>query len=181
MKTSNLIRTQFGLGLILLGCPSGAIGVSTNFQSVVLADAPMLYYQFNEAVGAATNRGSLGPAFNATYFGTPQRAVATADGDSGVQFDGQDDYLESASVAPASLTNNPTFTAEAVFFVPLNGSAALWAPFLHWGVSAESPTMKSVYFSFSNYDANRLFAGFYNGGLRTQQPITLGQWHHLEP
>jgi hypothetical protein len=169
LKAPNLIRTQLGISMILLGCPAGAIAASTNFQSVVLADAPVLYYQFNESQGAATNHGSLGAAFDATYFGTPQRAVATATGGAGVQFDGEGDYLESASVAPVSLSGNPTFTAGAVFFVPTTGSAALWAPFLHWGVSVGTqPTMKSVYFSFSNYDANRLFAGFYNSGLRTK-------------
>ena len=182
MKTPNLIRTQLGIGMILLGCPAGAIAASTNFQSVVLADAPVLYYQFNESQGAATNHGSLGAAFDATYFGSPQRAVPMATGDAGVQFDGEGDYLESASVAPVSLSGNPTFTAEAVFFVPTTGSAALRTPFLHWGVSVGTQpekTMKSVYFSFSNYDANRLFAGFYNGGLRTKQPVALGQWHHI--
>jgi peptidase E len=66
MKTPNLIRTQLGIGMILLGCPAGAIAASTNFQSVVLADAPVLYYQFNESQGAATNHGSLGAAFDAT-------------------------------------------------------------------------------------------------------------------
>lgn len=179
MKMSTLIGTRFGFGLMLLCCPAGAFAASTNFQSVVLADAPVLYYQFNEPLGQATNYGSLGAAFNATYFGAPQRAVATAGGDTGVQFNGANDYLESASIAPPFLTNNPTFTAEAVFFVPTNGSANLWAPFLHWGESTGTPTMKSVYFSFSNNDANRLFAGFYNGGLRTAQPVPLGHWHHL--
>src|SRR5664279_1635060 len=170
MKTPNLIRTQLGISMIFLGCPAGAVAASTNFQSVVLADAPVLYYQFNESQGTATNHGSLGAAFNASYIGTPQRAVPTATGDTGVKFDGEDDYLESASVAPVSLSGNPSFTAEAVFFVPTTGSAALWAQFLHWGVSAGTQaekTMQSVCFSFSNYDANRLFAGFYNGGLRS--------------
>jgi hypothetical protein len=170
------------IGTIFLGGAAGVFASSTNFQSVVLADAPVLYYQFNESAGAATNYGSLGAAFNATYFGTPNRAVPTATGDTGVRFAGEGDYLESASVAPGSLSGNPSFTAEAVFFVPTNGSAALWAPFLHWGVSEGTQpqkTMTSVYFSFSNYDANRLFAGFYNGGLRTKQPVVLGQWHHI--
>jgi len=167
-----------GIGIILLGGAAGALAASTNFQSAVLADLPVLYYQFNESQGAATNHGSLGAGFNATYFGTPQRAVPTATGDTGVQFDSQEDYLESASVAPGSLSGNPSFTVEAVYFVPTNGTATLWAPFLHWGDSPQK-TMTSVYFSFSNSDATRLFAGFYNGGLRTSQPVALGQWHHV--
>jgi len=175
-------RTQtlaFWSGVALLGSATMAQGVSTNFQAEVLADAPILYYQFHEVAGAATNHGSLGPAFDATYFGTPQHGAATSAGDAGVRFDSADDYLESASIAPSLLSGNPTFTAEAIFFIPANGTAALWPPFLHWGVSAAAPTMKSVYFSFSRNDPTRIFAGFYNGGLRTVNPVPRGQWHHV--
>ncbi len=157
-------------------------GVTTNYHAAVAADAPLLAYRFNESSGNAINYGSLGHGFDATYFGTPSRGAATAAGDSGVAFDSPDDYLESAGSAPAALLGNPTFTVEAVFFVPASGGAALWAPFLHWGPSSGPPsanTMLSVYFSFSNNDANRLYAGFYNGGLRTADPVPLGQWRHL--
>lgn len=159
-----------------------APGVSLEFQTVVLADAPTLYYHFNEVTGAATNRGSFGAAFDATYFGAPQRGAATSVGDAGVLFHGPNDFLESQNSAPASLSGNPTFTAEAVYFLPANGTAALWAPFLHWGESLgtlSDKTMKSVYFSFSNNDPTRIFAGFYNGGLRTVNPVPRGQWHHV--
>lgn len=182
MKTSILAQRLLATGLFLFGHLRDVSGVPAQFQSAVLADSPVIYYQFNELQGVATNRGSFGSTFNATYLGTPQRAVATATGDTGVQFDSADDYLESLSVAPASLSGNPTFTAEAVFFVPAAGGAELWAPFLHWGVSAGSQaekTMKSVYFSFSQNDATRVFAGFYNGGLRTVGPVPRGQWHHV--
>ena len=163
------------LGRILAAAPP-------EFQAAVLADAPVLYYQFNESAGAAVNHGSLGTGFNAQYLGTPQRAVATGSGDTGVSFDAEEDYIESAGVAPDELLGNPIFTAEALVFVPANGFATLWAPFLHWGPSVGSSadkTMKSVYFSFSNNNVDRLFAGFYNGGLRTSSPVPLGQWHHI--
>lgn len=182
MQTPNWVPPMLGIGLIFFGWVADTGAVSPNFQTVVLADAPVVYYQFNEAQGAATNHGSFGPAFNATYFGTPRRAVGTATGDAGVQFDSPDDYLESVNIAPASLSGNPSFTAEAVFFLPTTGGAELWAPFLHWGVSAGSQaekTMKSVYFSFSNNDPMRIFAGFYNGGLRTVTAVPRGEWHHL--
>jgi hypothetical protein len=131
----------------------------------------------NEAAGNALNHGSLGSAFDATYQGTPVRAAPTSGGDTGVAFDTADDYLESSSTAPASLTGNPTFTAEALVFVPSSGgSATLWAPFLHWGTGG---TGKEVYFSFSNNDDTRYYAGFYNGGLRTTNAQTLGAWHHF--
>lgn len=158
------------------------LGAPPEFQAAVLADGPALYYQFNESAGVAVNHGSLGAGFNADYLGTPDRAAATGAGDTGVSFNGPDDFLESAGVAPASLAGNPTFSAEALVFVPSGGGAALWAPFLHWGPSVGSQaekTMKSVYFSFSNNNADRLFAGFYNGGLRTAAPVALGQWLHV--
>ncbi len=155
-------------------------GASPEYQAVVSNDAPVLYYQFNELTGVAVNYGSLGTAYDATYLGTPLRGLVTASGDAGVCFDSAEDYLESTSVAPASLSGNPTFSAEAVFFVPTTGSATLWAPFLHWGVSMGlDPTMRSVYFSFSRHDADEAFAGFYNGGLQTVDPVALGQWHHV--
>jgi hypothetical protein len=93
------------------------------------------------------------------------------------------DYLESLSVVPAGLTGNPTFSAEALFFVPTTGTCGLWAPFLHWGPSpsgGSGPTAQSVYFSFSNNDPTAAFAGFYNGGLKSAtQSMPLGRWHHF--
>jgi hypothetical protein len=150
------------------------------FQAQVLADAPLLYYQLNESSGPAINYGSLGSSFDGAYNGTIARGVGTLGGDAGVGFDGSDDFIESATAAPVGLTGNPTFTAETVVFVPLTGGAALWAPFLHWGAPS---TSLSVYFSFSNNDADEVYAGFYNGGLQTpggaQTVLPLGTWHHV--
>jgi len=157
-----------------------ALAASPAFQAAVADSAPILYYKLNETSGAAVNYGSLGAAFDAAYLGTPIRALGTASGDRGVRFDSADDYLESASVAPAGLDGNPTFTAEALVFVLAGGGAALWAPLLHWGTSDPGDqTMRSVYFSFSNNDASEIYAGFYNGGLQTVDPVPLGQWHHV--
>jgi hypothetical protein len=166
----------------LLILASSGKAASLEFQAEVAGDNPVLYYQFNEVTGVAINHGSLGVVYNADYFGAPQRGVATGAGDAGVKFGTAEDYLESDAVAPASLAGNPTFTAEAIFFVPNDAGASLWAPFLHWGVSTGSndqKTMKSVYFSFSNNDATEVFAGFYNGGLQTVEPVVRDQWHHV--
>lgn len=149
------------------------------FHDAVMTDGPVLYYQLNEATGPALNYGSLGPDFDATYFGNPLRAAATSSGDSGVSFTGIDDYLESATIAPVSLAGNPTFTAEAVVWVPVSGSVANYAPFLHWGDSTVNPTMKSVFFGFHFTDPTVFYAGFHNGGLQTVDPVALGDWYHV--
>jgi len=178
---STLVLSQLGWLLLASSCIAvQARAASPEFQAAVADSAPVLYYQLNEASGTAINYGSLGAAYDATYLGTPLRAVPTASGDAGVRFDHQHDYLESANVAPPALSGNPTFTTEAVVFVLADGGAALWAPLLHWGISSPGdPTMKSVYFSFSNFDASEIYAGFYNGGLQTIDPVALGQWHHV--
>ena len=174
------------LRLVLVLClagvwlASGASAAPPAYQSLVLSRSPLLYYQLNETSGNAINKGSLGSDFDMVYNGTPTRGAATAQGDAGVAFDEAADYLESLSPSPASLSGNPTFTAEAVFFVPNGGGATTWAPFLHWGDgSAGDPTMLETYFSFSNNDADEAYAGFYNGGLQTVASVPLGQWHHF--
>ena len=97
------------------------------YQAAIEASAPVLYYQFNEASGAAVNYGSLGSGYDATYLGLPTRQASTLGGDSGVAFATGADYLESLGVAPNGLTGNPTFSAEALFFVPVLGGCGLWA------------------------------------------------------
>ena len=162
----------------LLGANAHAATIA--YQNAVLADNPILYYHLNELAGNAANHGSLGAAFDAAYNGTPLRGVATAGGDTGVAFDGADDFLESLGVSPAAVSGNPTFTAEALVFVPLGGFAVFWAPLLHWGDGGPGVrTGKEVYFSFSNNDATEFFAGFYNGGLQNADPLALGVWRHV--
>lgn len=165
---------------LLLVAGSRAYAATEDFQSAVLADLPILYYQFNEPSGNALNYGSLGATHDATYNGTIQRGASTPAGDDGVAFDGVDDYLESLGVAPASVLANSTFSAEAIVFVPaVGGSATSWAPFLHWGPVSDG-LMKSVYFSFSSNATTEVFAGFYSGGLQSPTgSLALGRWHHV--
>src|SRR5262245_24576205 len=129
-----MIKTTFGVALALLTiavAPAGA--ATTDFHNAVTAEAPILWYQFNEPSGNAINHGSLGATHDATYNGTILRGASTLAGDDGIAFDGSDDYLESLTDAPAGMLGNPTFSAEAIVFVPSPGGAAtLWAPFLHW-------------------------------------------------
>jgi concanavalin A-like lectin/glucanase superfamily protein len=156
-----------------------ARGATTAFQTAVANEGPILWYQFNEPTGNAINHGSLGATHDAAYNGTIQRGASTYGGDDAVAFDGSDDYLESLADAPAGMLGNPTFTAEAIVFVPSPGSVTFWAPFLHWGPDSDG-TMKSVYFSFSNGSPTEVFAGFYNGGLQTPTgALALDRWHHV--
>ncbi|MBN1763685.1 MAG: LamG domain-containing protein [Sedimentisphaerales bacterium] len=156
-----------------------ALGAPPAYQTAVQNSNPLLYYQLNETTGPALNHGSLGPAFDGQYFGTIGRQTATAQGDMGVSFDSSDDYLESLSVSPASLNGNATFTIETVIFLATNSTALWWPPFLHWGDGGGNRTGKEVFFSLQRDNANRVYVGFYNGGLRTRLPLTLGQWYHL--
>ncbi|MEZ5314433.1 MAG: LamG-like jellyroll fold domain-containing protein [Thermoanaerobaculia bacterium] len=168
--------------ILATGLGGGTLHAATpEFQAAVLLDTPILYYQLNEDSGAALNLGSLGSAFDATYFGSPLRQAPATGGESGVSFDGSDDFLESGATAPAGLTGNPTFTAEAVVLVPPSGTVGLWAPFLHWGPSPPgSATAKSVYFSFSNDAPTEAYVGFYNGGLQSPTgSMAKDWWHHL--
>lgn len=175
MNTS--VRTVFALSLAL-AAPT-AFSASLQFQNQVLGDAPVVYYQFNELTGNAVNHGSLGSAYDAVYNGTPTRGATTAGGDTGVSFSDSDDFLESLTASPVSLSGNPSFSVEALVFVPSDGSATLWAPILHWGNGGASRTGKEVYFGFSNNDAGEFFAGFYNGGRQVADPLPLGEWRHV--
>ena len=167
------------IAIALPAMPSALQAATAAYQAAIETSAPVLYYQFNEASSAAVNHGSLGAGYDATYFGAPTLEAPTLAGDTGVAFASADDYLESLGVAPAELTGNPTFSAEALFFVPLGGTCSLWAPFLHWGPSdGGDTTARSVYFSFSNNDPTAAFAGFYNGGLKSASgSLPLGRWH----
>jgi hypothetical protein len=169
------------IAIAILTLPSALQAARPEYQSLIQLSAPSLYYQFNEATGVAVNHGTLGSNFDLTYFGAPTRQAATLAGDTGVAFGSVNDYLESASVAPAEFLGNPTMSAEALFFVPSNGLCTLWAPFLHWGPSpAGSEVAQSVYFSFSQNDPTSAFAGFYDGGLKSSTgSMPLGQWHHF--
>jgi len=176
----HLCPAFLGLGFVaVLAGPVPALAASTLFRDAVLADEPLLYFQLSEPEGTAVNEGSLGVDFNADYLGTPSRAMPTESGDESVAFDAAEDFLKTDAIAPESLSGNPTFSAEALYFVPPDGTALNWAPFLHWGDLTLLPAMKSVYFGFQNDKPTRLFAGFYNGGLRTVADVPRGVWHHV--
>jgi hypothetical protein len=170
------------LSLTIASLPLSA--ATDEFHNAVIADMPILYYQFNEPSGNAINYGSLGATHDATYNGSVTRGASTLAGDDAVAFDGVDDYLESLGTAPASVLGNPTFSVEAIVFVPTNGSVTAYGPLLHWGTSSSGNhlenTGESVYFSFSNSNPTEIFAGFYNGGLQSPTgSFALGRWHHV--
>lgn len=164
------------LVLVLFG---GAQAAPVDYQNLVLADDPALYYQFNETIGPAINYGNLGNNYDATYWGTPTRGAVTSGGDTGVAFHNFPDYLTSSFLAPSTFSGNPSFTAEAIVFVPITGTASNHPPFLHWG----SPSiLASVYFGFVGGAADeefKIYAGFFNGGVKSQNPVALGEWHHI--
>ncbi len=160
-----------------LACSAGiAKGASPAFQQAIANSQPLLYYQFNETSGAAINHGSLGSAFDGTYNGTVQRGVPTVTGDAGAFFDSEDDYLESASAAPASLTGNPTFSIEALVAVRCNATVSAYPPFLHWG---QGGSMAEVFFGLRFADPDRVFAGFFNGGSMSANTTPVGEFMHV--
>lgn len=148
------------------------------YAALVQQAQPLVWYRFGEASGTAvTNSGTLGAAQNATAFNGVIRNEPTAAGDAGVGFNPTTQpYIESANLVPASLTGNPTFSIEII--VRVDGPASLWAPFLHWG---QGGTGREVYFSARNSEENRVYAGFYNSGLRTvcKTGTGPGKWYHI--
>jgi hypothetical protein len=179
MDPLRLVKTSL-LTLAYWMLPTAAFTAGSAFQMALLDDEPVLYYQFNEAAGNVINHGTWSEGFDAAVFGTTIREAESSAGDSGISFDSVDDYVESLGVAPVKMTGNPSFTVEVVVFVPVGGTASLWAPFLHWGDSDPNATAKSVYFSFSSNTPDQVYAGFYNGGLEAPgKYLQLGQWHHM--
>lgn len=172
MKTNAL-----SFAAVLCGLAAVSHAVPTSFHDAVSDASPILWYQFNESEGNTINHGSLGASHDAAHFGPTQRDQPTLMGDSGVGV-GPGVFLE--SLGSSMLTGNPTFSCEAVIFIPSGASASLWPPLLHWGDGAPNPrTGEEVYFSLQANNADRLYAGFYNAGVRTVGAIELGSWHHV--
>lgn len=146
------------------------------YQSAILDSNPAIYYQLNETTGPAINHGSLGSAFDATYFGTVGRGTPTFVGDAGATFDGDDDYLESNTAAPAGFTGNPTFTIEALVVMRCNGVALLYPTIFNWGQGANGA---EVFFGPRSNEPNRLFTGFFGAGTMTTDPTPVGLFAHL--
>lgn len=177
MKDHSLFRQNVAITILLMCSPITGFTAGSGFKQAVMSAEPVLYWQLGESEGNIVNHGSYGNSHDATVIGTPVRAVRTLSNDTGIEFTSVDDYLESLGTAPAELTGNPSFTAEAVFFIPLDGEAEQYGPLLHWG---NSGTSNSVYFSFHYNTAHEIYAGFYNGGLTSPaQSAPMGEWHHV--
>lgn len=165
------------LVLALAGSASTtALAAPPEFAASVSTSQPLLWYRLNEASGNFVNSGSLGAAFDAFSVGTITRSAPTAIGDTGVGLK-QGGYIESLGVSP--LTGNPTFSIEAVVKLKANSPASHWGPFLHWGDGGASRSGKEVYFSIQNNDNSRVYAGFYNGGIRTPYQLDPDTWMHV--
>ena len=170
------MKTQIAC-IVALAWPALASPVA--FQDLVQDKNPLLWYRFDEAAGATgtINYGTLGTDFNGVFFGPVFLGEASLQGDTAACFEHPSQpYVESASDVPASLTGNPTFTAEAVVRVFATPQNPFYAPFLHWGAPR---TGESVYFSVLRNDESRPYAGFYNGGVRSLENYGLGQWVHV--
>jgi hypothetical protein len=170
--------TRFWCVLLALFMASSATAAPALYHQAIVNDNPSLYYLLDSSAGQAANIGSLGGAFNGTFNGTPIRGVPTPGNDKGVTFDSSDDWIESLGSAPAQFTGNPNMSIETIVRIPANATSTLWAPFLHWG-DANPQTGRSATFGLQNNNADRLFAGFYDSGMRSVTTIPLGVWHHV--
>jgi len=156
---------------------------SQAFENDIAAQNPLIWYKLNEPAGSkvAANSGSLGASLNGTAFNTPTFGAPADGGDTGVSFtngSGQQQYIQTANSVPGSLQGNPTFTAEALVYIPSSGqpSTPFYAPFLWWGGNG---TGNSVYFSLSRTNGNQVFVGFYNSGLVMTGTINLDAWNFI--
>jgi hypothetical protein len=164
--------------VLALCAASTATAAPAVYHQVLVNDSPSLYYLLGETAGPLVN---LAPSAARSAGRTTGRLFAesrTPGNDMGVAFDGTDDWIESLGNAPAAFTGNPTMSIETIVRIPTGASSLLWAPFLHWG-DANPQTGRSAWFGLQNNNANRLFVGFYNSGLRTVTTIPLGVWHHI--
>ena len=115
------MRTNIGLGIAiaLAVAAVAADGAPIGYETAVLADNPLLYYRLNESSGNTANLGSLGGTHDGVVNGAPTRGVASAAGDTAIQFGAAADFIESLGVAPTSLTGNPSTSVEL-------GDGATW-------------------------------------------------------
>ena len=159
--------------------PSHADAAPDAYRDLVAADSPILWYRMNEPGGSTTvlNEGTLGPSHSANVIGGVTLGEPSADGDGAASFDhAAAPYLESVGLAPESMLGNPDFTAEAVVYIPSDATVSNWPPFLHWG---EGTTALEVYFSLQRGDRDRVFVGFYNGGMMSECTTRVDDWNHF--
>lgn len=182
MRHSQSCNLRFSQILVAasLFSTTGVFAAPIPFQDAVASDNPALWYKFNELPGATSviNYGSLGSTFNANFPNGATLGAPTVGGDTGFRFSlAAQQYVESITAAPANFTGNPSFTAETIVFVEANAGGAGYPPFLHWGAPT---TGRSVYFSLQRFCTDRMYAGFYNGGLRTTCSLfRSSSWHHI--
>ncbi|MCA9312315.1 MAG: hypothetical protein KDA21_13960 [Phycisphaerales bacterium] len=155
-------------------CVSAAYAASPEYQNFISTAAPILWYSFNEASGDALNHGSLGAPFDGACSANVMRGVSTAGGDDASGFLNATAYVTSGGVSP--LTGNPTFSIEALIRLKQPPVGNQWGPFLHWGSGL---TGREVYFSIASNLNDRVYAGFYNAGLRTQASVPVNEWIHV--
>ena len=163
----------------LLVAGGTCVGAPPAFHEAVDGDSPLLWYRFDESSGSATavNYGSLGSSHDGTYFNGVTLETATSSGDTGATFDAlQSQYLESGDDAPASVLGNPTFSCEAVVYIPADATVIRYPPFLHWG---EGTTGRSVYFGMRGSQPGFMYTGFDDGGLFSPCPFNLDEWNHF--
>jgi hypothetical protein len=172
-------RGGFWLAVTLTMTFGSVDAAPMEYQDAVMLASPILYFQFNEPNNIIINHGSLGSSHNALVNGSPVQQVPTSEGDTGLLFDSVDDFVETFSPSPLTLSLNPSFSAEALLFIPIGGFAVNWAPIMHWGDGNTDRDGREVYFGFQRHNVNKIYAGFYNGGVRTVNPLTLGRWYHI--
>ncbi len=161
-----------GLATIVCAAPP-------EYHSLVSADTPLLWYQFDDASGATStpNFGSLGSSYDGVFFNTLSPGEPSFVGDTSLGFAAVNQpYVDSVTAVPASLTGNPTFTVETVVWVEDDATGMFYSPFLHWG---SANTGLSVYFSVYRTSADRMYVGFFNGGLRAKCTMRNNAWNHI--
>lgn len=160
------------IGVAVSSLTTVALAAPPAYHTSVASSSPLVWYRFDEASGNVINHGSLSTAFDAVVNGTVGRQAATGNGDPGVSLT-QGGWLE--SLGSIALTGNPTFSIEAVVRLQSGGAANLWGPFMHWGNAGAA---REVYFGVQSSNNNRVYAGFYNAGLRTA-PLCVDRFIHV--
>ena len=177
MHNPKSAATVLLVGIAGVGAPSS--GAPDAYRDLVAADSPILWYRMGEPAGSASvlNEGTLGPSHSANISGGVTLGEPSAAGDTAASFDYDTaPFMESVGLVPESMLGNPSFTAEAVVYVPSDGSVNLWPPFLHWG---EGTTALEVYFSLQRGERDRVFVGFYNSGMMSECRTRLDDWNHF--
>lgn len=178
------ISTTRSAAPLLAGIAASCIGSAASaapdaYRDLVANDAPILWYRMGGIAGSTSvlNEGTLGPSHSANVFGGVTLGTPSAGGDTAASFDyNTAPYLESVGLVPKSMLGNPSFTAEVVVYIPSDGSVNLWPPFLHWG---SGTTALEVYFSLQRHDRDRVFVGFYNGGMMSACRTRVDDWNHI--